>query len=171
MAYCKAEVERSPKVIHDHQTCFACRPDGHKSSIQPLLTPGVFYPKCSLLVEPVDGCEPLTLLADPATEKDRIIAVTKCDIDLTEVLEADNIPCGVYTNIGLDPDYVCWPDGVTVDDIDLLVRNMKGCIWFIRRESCTPVPEALRYKLEGSEAVAQVRTSVKSSATTGGDAA
>lgn len=160
MSDCEMRHERGPKVIHDHQTCFACRPDGHKPGIEPLLTPGVFYPKCSLLVRPVDDCEPLTLLADIATEKDRIIGVTKCDVDLTEVTEADNYPCGIYTNIGLDPNYICWPEGATAEQIDMLQRTMKGCVWFVNRFTCTEVPAELQYLLQ-TKTAATAKLAVK----------
>lgn len=156
---CEMIHQRGPKVVHDHQTCFACRPDGHKSNIEPLLTPGVFYPKCSLLVKSKDGCEPYSLLTDIEAEKDRIVAVTKCDVDLTETTEADNCPIGVYTNIGLDPNYMCWPEGATAEQIEMLSRTFKDCIWFINRFTCTEVPDELRYLLQDKE-VAAKRTKV-----------
>jgi hypothetical protein len=162
--------ERGPKTVIDHQTCFACR-SNVKPAIQPMLAAGVFYPKCSLLVKPEEGCEPLTLLADIETEKDRIVAVTSCDVDLTEVSEADNCPTTVYTNIGLDSTYICWPEGATAEQIDLLERTKKGCVWFIKRSMCTPVPAQFAHLLETKEVASSklgvaVQTAVPTQTTT-----
>lgn len=160
MSQCQAKHERLPAKIHDHQTCFACRPDGHKQNIEPLLTPGVFYPKCALLVEPEVGCEPLTLLVDVDKEKDRIVAVTSCDVDLTLTTEEENCPTGVYTNIALDPNYICWPEGTTKEQVDALQRTMKGCVWFINRMTCSVVPPELQYLLE-TKTAAKAQNAVK----------
>ncbi len=161
---CEIQNTTGPKVIHDHQTCIACRPDDHKCGIEPLLTPGLFYDKCTLLVRPEGAKEPLTPLADLDAECDRIVAVTKCDVDLTEVTEGTNYPCGVLTNIGLDPNYICWPETATAEQIDRLVRNMKGCIWFVNRFHCTPVPPEMQHLLE-TKKVAEQKAGVLPAAT------
>lgn len=162
MTDCQMVHQRGPKVIHDHQSCIACRESGgRKTNIEPLLAPGVFYSKCTLLVRPENACEPLTALADIDAEKDRIVAVTKCDIDLTDTTAADNCGMSVLTNVGLDPNYLCWPEGATAEQIDMLMRTSKDCIWFVKRFTCTEVPPELQYLLE-SKVVANQKSDATS---------
>lgn len=161
---CEIETKTGPKQVYDHQTCIACRHDTPvKCGITPLLTPGVLYEKCTLLVKPEEGCEPLTALADIDAEKDRIVAVVGCEIDLTETTEEDNCPMGVLTNVGLDANYICWPEGATAEQIDMLERNLKGCIWFETRRHCTPVPDEFSHLLQTKEAV-KAKVDVKTEA-------
>lgn len=162
--------QRGPKVIHDHQTCFACRPGEHKPSFTPYLTPGILYQKCSLVVRPEEGCEPLLPLTSIEKEKDRIVGVIPCDVDLTNTVAADNCPITVYTNIGLDPNYVCWPAGSTEEQIDMLVRNLKDCIWFINRFHCSALPDQLAEHLDLNtleKSKLDVKTSTSVPSTTG----
>lgn len=153
--------ERGPKQIFDHQNCFACRPTEHKGQIEPKLSHGHVYPICSLVISAADGaCEPALPLTDIKTQKDRIIGVMPCDVDLTDT-DVD-CPTTVLTHIGLDPNYMCWPDNATEEEIDMLIRNFKDCVWFINRVHCSPIPDdlapaALASK-QLSEAKAQVGT-------------
>ncbi len=158
---CKILSTTGPLVIHDHQTCIACRAEYVPGSIQILLQPGIYYPKCTLIVEPegVD-CEPGKPIENVKAEKKRIVGVTTCDIDLRDVTEKDNEPCGIGTNMGLDPNYMCWPAGTPKADIDQLCRTAKGCIWFINRMHCSEVPDEFAYLLETKE-VAKARAEIK----------
>lgn len=152
--------ETGPLQVYDHQSCIACRHDiPVQCGIQPLLTPGIYYPKCALIVRPEEGKEPATILMDIEAECDRIIGVTTCAHDLRD--ETEICPIGIGTNMGLDAKYMCWPEGTTAEQIDMLVRNKKGCIWFIERTQCSPVPEEFKHLLETKESVkaaAQITT-------------
>ena len=134
------------KTVFDHASPFTCLAE--VKYIEPMLTPGVFYPKGSLIVAPETGTEPGSLIQSVEKQKHLIIGVTPCDIDLTETTEADNQPCRLWYNVGLDANYVCWPAVTTAAQIDVMVRTCKGCVWFETRMSCTEVPDEFLYQLQ-----------------------
>lgn len=151
--------ERGPKQIFDHQSCFACRPSEHKGQIEPKLKGGLFYPLCSLVISGADGaCEPALPLTDIATQKDRIIGVMPCEVDLTDTDE--NCATTVLTHIGLDPNYMCWPENATEEQIDMLIRTFKDCVWFINRTHCSPIPDDLAAPALASKQIAQAKAEV-----------
>ena len=134
------------KTVIDQAGPFTCL--DHVKYIEPLLTPGVFYPKGSLIIAPEGSPEPGSLIENVATQKDRIIGVTPCEIDLTEFTAADNKPCRLWYNVGLDANYICWPAGTTAAQVDVMVRTCKGCIWFDTRITCSEIPDEFLYQLQ-----------------------
>lgn len=132
-----------PKIAYDHTSCFACL-DTRKKEIQVMLQVGRKYEKCSLIVKPEDGSEPyLMLSSDIRSEYCNIVGITPCDIDLTDVSEADNVPRTIWTGVGLNANYVCFAPNTTAADVDFLERISKDCVWFIPTRSCDPVPDDL----------------------------
>ena len=159
------------KMVYDPQGPFICLKN--LGYIYPKLKVGVFYPKGSLIIQPEDGSEPYCLIESLPKQKHLIVGVTPCDYDLTETTEADCQPCTIWTGVGLDANYTCWPEGATADQIDLLVRTCKGCVSFITRFNCSEVPKELEYQLQtkslaktANESSAKSSTSVPVSAET-----
>lgn len=153
----RAQNIQGDKTVFDLTSCFACI-DGAKNSIYPYLQAGVFYPKCSLIIKPTSG-EIHTLATDVVAQKDRIVGVTPCDIDLTNVSQADAEPQCIWTHIGVDATYMCWPAGTTKDQISMMVRLCKDCVWFTQSKHCDPIPEDMAH-LAPSTAAAVPSTAV-----------
>lgn len=147
---CKIEMHVGEKVVHDHTPLITCRYAG-KRNIMPMLTPGVCYEAGTILVQPEAACEPVTALADIDAEKDRICGILECAVDLTE--ETEPCPITLTINAEVNTDRVCWPEGVTDEQVDMLRRTAKGCLCFTKLEYCTPVPPDFADRLETKEAV------------------